>query len=522
MWKAWLGAFLFAAASASAQVRVEGGVIEGIPADGLTIYRAIPFAAPPVGDLRWRPPQPVVAWEGVKRATEFGPACMQPGPVPPVGMSEDCLHLNVWTPARSQGERLPVLVWIYGGAFEGGRTSTPHQSGEKLAERGVVVVSIGYRLGPLGWLAHPGLSAESEHRVSGNYGLLDMIAGLEWVQKNIGVFGGDSGRVTIFGQSAGGIAVSMLSASPLAKGLFHGAISQSGGSFGPSHPNGAAGENMRLLEVAERFGVSFAAATGVSSLAEMRRLPADQLLRNGRGPGAGVGWPIIDGYVIPDDQYRLYEAGRYNQTPILVGYNSDEGLTFTRVETPEAYIKSTRERYGPFADRLLEIYPPEQNKLGRKARDLARDSAFGWHTWAWARLQSRSSERKVFFYYFDQHPDYPAGSEQADHGAPHGADVPFVFDQLELANRRATAPTDQAIADAMADYWTNFAKYGDPNGDGLPAWPEFSDKNPELMYFHGRPFVGPVPSPEGLAALDEFFAWRRTPAGEAFVHQSAP
>lgn len=521
MWKVFIGAFLLAAVSANAQVTVDGGSLQGSFEDGLTVYRGIPFAAPPVGDLRWRAPQPAADMVAVRNADKFGPPCIQFGANPNDEASEDCLYLNVWTPAKSADERLPVLVWIYGGGFSFGATSTPYQSGDRLAQRGVVVVSIAYRLGPLGWLAHPELSAESGQGSSGNYGLLDMIAGLKWVQRNIAAFGGDAGKVTIFGESAGGIAVSMLCASPLAKGLFHGAISQSGGSFGPPHPNGAAGENMRLLAEAEQKGVAFATSVGASSLAQMRGLAVKQLLANAGGPGGGVSWPIIDGTVIPDDQYKLYEAGRYNETPILVGYNSDEGLTFTRVNTPEAYIESTRERYGPFADQLLELYPPGQGKLAKTARDLARDTAFGWHTWVWARLQRQTGKSKVFFYYFDQHPDYPAGSEREGEGSPHGMDVRFVFGHLDPASSRAS-DTDEAISDAMIGYWTNFAKYGDPNGEGLPRWPEFEVDSPQVMHFNQRPQVGTVAAPQGLEGLENYFAWRRTPEGKAFVQPNPP
>jgi para-nitrobenzyl esterase len=510
---------LLAGVLAAAPVKTESGLVEGTSEDGLTVYRGIPFAAPPVGELRWRPPQPPAKWDGVLRADKFGPACMQGGPPGGAsqgpGMSEDCLYLNIWTPAKSANERVPVLVWIYGGGFAGGATSIPTYSGEKLAKRGVVLVSIAYRVGPFGFLAHPGLSAESNNRVSGNYGLLDMIAGLKWIQKNIAAFGGDPNRVTIFGESAGGIAVSMLCASPLAKGLFHGAISQSGGSFGPPRPGGMPGENMQLLSDAERAGEAFAKAAGASSVAELRKLSAEQVLAAGRSQ-RGSGWPIIDGWVIPDDQYKLYEAGKFNDTPILVGYNSDEGLSFLRVKTPQEYADSIRQRFGPFADRLLKLYPAGETTVPKTARDLMRDAAFGWHTWAWARLHSKIGKSKVFYYYFDQHPEYPAGSPRADHGTPHGADVPYVFEHLDGPNREA-APGDEELSAAMAAYWTNFAKRGDPNGEGLPKWPAFSDANPVVMYLKHPPHTGPVPSKEGLEGLEAYFAWRRTPEGQAAV-----
>jgi para-nitrobenzyl esterase len=508
----WLATVLFASISAAAPIRVAGGLLEGTVENGLTVYRGIPFAAPPVGDLRWRPPQPAPKWERVKRADKFAPECIQGGRG--AAMSEDCLYLNVWTPAKSPRDRIPVLVWIYGGGFSGGATSIPTYSGEKLASRGVVLVSIAYRVGALGFLAHPGLSTESEHKVSGNYGLLDMIAGLQWIQRNIAAFGGDPRRVTIFGESAGGIAVSMLCASPLANGLFHGAISESGGSFGPPRPNTLPGENLQRLADAERAGESFAIAAGASSPADLRKLAPEQVL-GGRG-GRGVGWPIIDGRVIPDDQYKLYASGRYNDTPILAGYNSDEGASFSPLATPQAYIDGVRQRYGPFADQLLKLYPPGDTKAAKTARDLTRDVMFGWHTWAWARLQAKAGKSKVFYYYFDQHPEYPAGSPREGQGTGHGADVPFVFEHVGGPNRQASAE-DQQLSETIAAYWTNFAKRGDPNGSGLAKWPAFSDAQPTVMVLKWPLHTGPVPSEEGLKGLDAYFAWRRTPEGETFV-----
>ena len=507
---------ILAATAAMAQqpapVEVAGGWVQGTSENGLAVYRGIPFAAPPVGDLRWRAPQPAAKWDGVRQAVKFGPRPIQ-GSRSGAGMSEDCLYLNVWTPAKSAHDRLPVLVWIYGGGFSAGATSEPGYNGEKLAQRGVVLVSIAYRVGQLGFLAHPELSAETTNHVSGNYGLLDMIAGLQWVQRNIAAFGGDPHKVTIFGESAGGIAVSMLCASPLAKGLFRGAISQSGGSFGPPRPSTMPGENLKRLADAERAGEAYAKSAGVTSLAELRKLAPDQLPA---GRGVGGAWPIIDGWVIPDDQYKLYEAGRYNDTPILVGYNSDEGASFAPPRTSEQYIASVKARYGPFAESLLKAYPAGSGTAPKTARDLNRDATFGWHTWTWARLQAKTGKSKVFYYYFDQHAQYPEDSPRAGYGSPHGADVPYVFEHLNPSNPRTTE-ADLKISDAMAAYWTNFAKRGDPNGKGLPEWPAFSERHRQVMYFSQTPHPGPVPSVESLKALDAYFAWRRTPAGEAFV-----
>ncbi|HEX5168945.1 MAG TPA: carboxylesterase family protein [Cyclobacteriaceae bacterium] len=511
-----LVAFIFFTGAVLAQqpkpIKVDGGSLQGITEDGLTVYKGIPFAAPPVGDLRWKAPQPLAKWDGVRIADKFAPGPVQGGN-PPSGKSEDCLYLNVWTPAKSAKDKIPVLVWIYGGGFSAGSTSETVYSGEKLARKGVVLVSVAYRVGQLGFLAHPELSAESPNHVSGNYGLLDMIAGLKWIRKNIAKFGGDPDKVTIFGESAGGIAVSMLCASPLAKGLFHGAISQSGGSFGPPRVTTYPGENQKYLKDAELAGVEYAKTAGVSSLAELRKIPADKLPG---GRGLGMSWPIIDGYVIPDDQHNLYEVGKYNDVPILVGYNSDEGASFTRTKIPEEYIAGVKERYGKFAEDLLKAYPVDANSIPKTARDLARDAAFGWHTWSWARLQSKTGKSKVFYYYFDQHPDYPKDSPRFGYGSPHGQDVAFVFQHLNPSDPNASN-TDQEISDAMSTYWTNFAKAGDPNGEGVPAWPTFSEATPEVMYFSQTPHIGVVPSAESLKVLDAYYEWRRTPEGKAWA-----
>ncbi len=506
---------LLTVASASAQppapVATESGLVQGVAAPGLTIYKGVPFAAPPVGDLRWRAPRPAAKWADVRAADKFGPDPFQGDGKGNV--SEDCLYVNVWTPAKSPTERVPVLVWIYGGGFSFGSTSTPVHDGEHLAHKGVVLVSLNYRVGPLGFLAHPELSAESPHHVSGNYGLQDMIAGLRWVQKNIAAFGGDPARVTIFGESAGGIAVSMLCASPEAKGLFTGAISQSGGSFGPTRPTTYPGENMRTLAEAEASGVDFAKKAGASSIAALRQVAPDKLPA---GWGSGSAWPIVDGWIVPGDQYKLYAAGRYNDVAILVGYNSDEGLSFSREKTPAEFIANVQKRYGPFADKLLGAYPVGADSVPKTARDLMRDAAFGWQTWAWATLQARTGKSKIFYYHFDQHPEHPAGSPEADHGTPHGVDVPYVFQTLDRNDPKLT-PGDFALSETMSTYWTNFAKRADPNGPGVPVWPEFRDGNRQVMYFHNEAHPGPVPDAKSLAVLDEYFAWRRTPEGEAWA-----
>ncbi len=494
------------------QVKVEGGIIQGAVTSDLAIYKGIPFAAPPVGDLRWKAPQPVEKWSGVKQAVEYAPAPMQGGN-PASGKSEDCLYLNVWTPAQSAKEKLPVMVWIYGGGFSFGSTSDPVHNGEHLARKGVILVSIAYRVGQLGFLAHPELSAENPQKVSGNWGLLDQIAGLQWVKRNIAAFGGDPNRVTIFGESAGAISVSMLCASPLAKGLFQGAISQSGGSFGPTRPETYPGENMKTLQQAEQAGVDYLRNAGAASIAELRKVEAGKLPM---GMGMGGAWPIVDGYVIPGDQYALYEAGKYNDVPVLVGYNSDEGLSFSPGRTPGEYAAGVSQRYGPFADTLLKAYPAGESTVPRSARNLMRDAAFGWHTWSWARLQSKTGKSKVFYYYFDQHPLFPGDSSQADHGTPHGADVAYVFMHVGRSDEERAA-SDRQMSDLMASYWTQFVKSGDPNGEELPEWPLFSEANPLVMYLGPNVTAGPVPDESSLRVLDSYFSWRRTPEGMEWV-----
>ena len=494
------------------KVKVEGGWIQGTVLEDMTVYKGIPFAAPPVGDLRWKAPQPVIPWEGVRECTDYA-ACPIQGGNNPYGYSEDCLYLNIWTPAKSPKDKLPVLVWIYGGGFAGGATADTVTDGTDLARDGVIMISTAYRVGKIGFFAHPELSAENEHGVSGNYGIQDQIAALRWIHDNIEAFGGDPDRVTIFGESAGGISVSMICASPLAAGLLSGAISESGGSFGPTRPTTYPGENMKTLAQAEQDGVKIAESLGVSTLAELRALPAEKFTGWGLAPGGG--WPIVDGYVIPDDQFKLYEQGRYNDVAIMVGYNSDEGASFSGRGTVEQHVASVEQRYGPYAERLLEAYPVDGDRIGKTARDLMRDAAFGWHTWSWCRLQAQTGKGKTFLYYFDQHPDYPADSPQYGYASPHGQEVRYVFQHLDPEQ---DIPGDESLMKTMGKYWTNFAKYGDPNGPGVPAWPEFDNDNPQAMYLTGpTPFAGPVPSEASLKVLDEYFHWRRTPEGAAWA-----
>jgi para-nitrobenzyl esterase len=526
-WLAWLVSSLLlllisvARAQSAKPIAVEGGLLLGRIEDGLTVYRGIPYAAPPTGELRWRPPQPAPKWHGIRIADQFGRACMQTNAaiakLPPP--SEDCLYLNVWTPAKNANEKLPVMVWIHGGGFVAGTPAERTYDGAWLANKGVVVVSIGYRLGVMGFLAHPELSAESNKHVSGNYGLLDMIAGLKWVQKNISAFGGNPNRVTIFGESAGAAAVSILCASPLAKGLFQSAIAESGAFFAPVRADSTGpGDGANPLSSAEKAGVEFLKNVGVANIAELRKLPAEKIQAASlRRPG--INGPNVDGWIVPDDLYKLYQAGQYNDVPVIVGYNSDEGATFGVFASHEAYVESVRDHYGPFADKILAVYPGGETPAEKRTeRNLRRDSSFGSHSWSWIRLQTQTGKSKAFYYFFDVHPDYPADSPKAGFGSPHASELPYIFDDLSGPNHPAPViPADHIMAEMIRTYWTNFAKTGDPNGPGLPKWTAYDLKNPQTLHFtFGSTQMGPVVNKEGLEILDEYYAWRRS--GQ--IHQS--
>jgi para-nitrobenzyl esterase len=496
-------------------VRTEAGLVQGTTEGGLTVFKGVPFAAPPLGNLRWEAPKGPIAWTGIRNADKFAPACVQmPLVMRDIGMdametNEDCLYLNIWTPAKSPNDRLPVMVWIYGGGFTIGGTSIALYDGANLAKKGVVLVSVSYRVGALGFMAHPELTKEQGGH-SGNYGLLDQIRGLQWVKRNIAGFGGDPGRVTIFGESAGGIAVSMLSASPLAKGLFTGAISESGGNFAPVQRDNEGGENMHSLSRGEKDGVALLAKLGASSMAEARKKSAEEILKVSP-PGLAGAWPIVDRYVILGDQYKLYEAGHYNDTPVLIGSNSDEGALFVPAIQAANYVSSTRSGYSEYADRVLAAYPGSTDAEAlRSARDTFRDTAFAWPTWAWARLQSKTGKGKVYVYYFSHRPPYPSTPQYQGWGAAHAAEISFVFGNFSAAMKPTAA--DRALSDDVSSYWVNFAKTGDPNGKGLPQWPAFTGGDARVMNLNDSSKAAPVPNLEKLEMWEAYYAWRRKQA----------
>ncbi len=528
MGKTWVGAALAALAlvcvrPAAAQVgivSVTGGRVEGVTIDGITSFKGIPFAAPPVGNLRWRAPQPVKPWSGIKEADHFAPSCMQNQKTleqlygAPPAMSEDCLYLNVWTPARSARERLPVMVWIYGGGFTEGATSIPVYDGTHLAQQGVVLVSVAYRLGVFGFLADPELSAESPRHVSGNYGLRDMIAALDWVKANIAHFGGDPSRVTIFGESAGGAAVMILAASPAAHGLYQRAISESGDVRSwrePASANDAGTLAAEPLATAEATGQRFLAGLGARDLAAARALPADVIQKAQPSGLQSPFTPILDGEVLPGNEYELYQAGRFNDTSVLVGTNADEGRIFTPAGvTPARLEAQIHARYGRYAGAILALYPHVTNAQAEQAaRDVFRDSTFAWDSWSWARLQSQKGQGKAYLYYFDRH------SPQEPLGPVHGAEIPYVFGNVAPIPSQSfgpPGPADVAFSQQIQSYWINFAKTGDPNGPGLPHWPAFSASSPRVMYLDARPHAGPVPNLSKLEVLDRYFAHLRAEA----------
>ena len=487
----------------TAFAKTETGLLGGVRADGLTVYKGVPFAAAPIGTLRWREPQAVKAWTGVRQARTFAPACMQtsvsmPGEAPPQ-MSEDCLYLNIWTPARRPNARLPVMVWIHGGGFSSGSASMPLYWGDRLAKRGVIVVTIAYRLGPLGFLAHPELTRESARHSSGDYGLMDQIAALKWVQRNIAGFGGDPARVTILGQSAGATSVSLLMASPEAKGLFQRALAESGGGFEPVEvaPD-------YLLPNAERVGQAYAASLGASSIAKLRTLPARALFNS---QADSIGHPVIDRFVLPVWPYQAFASGRQNDVPLLLGSNEEEARSLLDLSKVKAatYLDDIRKRWGALPAELPAAYRHATDEEARQARaHFERDLRFGWDIWAWARLQALTGRGEVFYYHFTQSPPFPQGSVYAGWGPSHYAELWYVFDHLNQDSWSWTT-ADRKLADQMATYWTNFAKAGDPNGPSVPAWPDFTLRHRQVLQLGDPVAVTGVADLDTLKVFDDVY-----------------
>lgn len=503
-----IGLALATAVRAGPTARLDTGEISGRTTDGVQAFLGVPYARPPVGDLRWRPPRPPAQWSGVRDASAFAPACPQKGVSmpgePPPATREDCLYLNVWTPARRTGGALPVIVWIHGGGWTNGATSLSLYAGDALARRGAVVVTIAYRLGALGFLAHPELSAE-DGGSSGDYGLMDQISALRWVQRNIAAFGGDPGKVTIAGQSAGAMSVSLLMASPEAAPLFNRAIAQSGGLFEPL----ALAPNYRLSE-AEREGKAYAERLGATSLARLRALPVEALTAP---DAARIAHPVIGARVLPLSPYDAYAAGRGNPVPLLLGYNTEEARSLTDLSAvrAETFTADIRQAWGPLPPALLAAYPVNDDASAQEARAaFERDLRFGWDMWSWARLQARAGS-PTYLYRFSRRPPFPAGSPRADWGAAHFAELWYMFGHLNQEPWAWTAE-DRRLSSAMMDYWVAFARTGDPNGLGRPAWPRFDETAALRLDLDKTITAGPfVPGP--LTTFDTVYDAVRTPAG---------
>ena len=481
--------FSSVATAAADVVQTANGTIEGrgVQPSGVRIFKGVPFAQPPTGELRWREPQALKNWKGVRQTREFGPRCMQARIFDDMrfrsnGVSEDCLYLNVWTPARSNRERLPVLVYFYGGGFVTGDSSEARYDGESMAAKGIVVVTVNYRLGVFGFLAHPELTKESPHKASGNYGLLDQSAALRWVRENIANFGGDPKHVTIAGESAGSISVSALMASPLSKDLIAAAIGESGAITGTL--------SAVPLAKAEADGSKFAASLGAESLSALRAFTSQQLLdAASKGGFASIGrFPItIDGYFLPAEPATIYAAGKQAHVPLLAGWNSGEAgwqaLFGKDQPTPENYRKVLANLYGPRADEALRYYPASTRaEVEQAATDLASDRFIAYSTWKWIDLHLNTSGARVYRYlYARPRPAPRTGDGYVARGAVHSAEIEYALGNLDVNDAYAWTPDDYKVSKSMQNYFANFIENFDPNGPGLPPWPAMRHDNSQVM-----------------------------------------
>ena len=477
---------MFAQGGAEAQVQAEAktaaGILKGTTsADGfVAIYRGIPFAAPPIGAFRWKAPQQALPWQGARDATTFGARCMQGALFGDMifrdSMSEDCLYLNVWSNSRQPGQRRPVMVWIYGGGFQAGSASEPRQDGERLSRLGVVVVNLNYRLGAFGFMAHPALTAESGTASSGNYGLLDQVAALQWIQKNIDAFGGDPGNVTIFGESTGSFSVNALVASPLAKGLFHKAIGESGSLMGEQTP----------LHTAEQNGLALQEKLLTRSMDGMREVSAENVLKTALSMRTTSFGAIIDGQLLPRSVSAIYNDGAQNKVPLLAGWNADEARSSAtmapQAPTITSFTNRIRAQFGATADAVLAVYPTNSDEEAINATaDFNSDMFISHGTWRWVEAHRKTSGAPVYRYLFRRvipiAPTNRANGEAVlarDIGARHAGEIEYVFGALESVPKVTWERSDHALSDLMMRYWSNFARSGDPNGAGLPKWPRYT------------------------------------------------
>ncbi|MBI4893682.1 MAG: carboxylesterase family protein [Acidobacteria bacterium] len=478
--------------AAADRVKVDSGILESTtpPENGVRVFKGIPFAQPPVGDLRWREPRPVPPWKSVRQANDFGPRCMQrtsPGAdywFRSATMSEDCLYLNVWTPAKSPKDRLPVLVYVYGGGFQNGDGSEPRYDGANMASKGIVAVTLNYRLNVFGFFAHPELTAESPHHASGNYGFLDQVAALAWVRRNIAAFGGDPRRVTVAGESAGSISVSALMASPLSKELLHGAIGESGALISTLPP--------RSLAETEKDGLQFAASAGADSLKSLRAISAEKI-QEASAKGAGMRFrPNLDGYFLPQTLQQIFAAGQQAKVPLLAGSNTEEqgarAVLGSSEPTPEAFAAAVRRLYGAQAEGVLKAYAASTPEaILQAATDLASARFIGHGTWKWAELQLQTGGHPVYRYMYArprpaytplngqaQPPAPPRPGPSIPRGAVHSAEIQYAMGNLPLDKRYAWDADDAKVSEVLQGYFLNFIKTGNPNGAGRPDWPAYT------------------------------------------------
>lgn len=479
-------------------IKTEQGLVSGVKSKtgDVLAFKGIPFAAPPVGALRWKAPHAVVPWKGIRECTEFSASPFQSKPVPfnvytseflipESPISEDCLYLNIWTKIDTAGKKNPVFVWIYGGGFNSGGAGVPIYDGESLARKGVVFVSINYRVGIFGFFAHPELSQESPQKASGNYGLMDQISALQWIQQNIEAFGGDKSNVTIAGQSAGSTSVNCLVGSPAAKGLFHKAIAESGANLLPTSPL-----NTSTLSKAELVGKKVSEELKAVTLLDLRALPA-HLLQDQVKQRFG---PIVDGYILPQPLSKLYEAQNQADIPLLTGWNADEA--FVQLKSKEDFVKEAQEKFGSDLPEFLSYYPSSSDEEAEQSQvALARDRVFAISNYRWAGLQS---ERKndVYVYYFTRKP--PATAAFKKYKSFHTAEVGYALGNLSFINRE-WEPIDYSLSSIMSSYWVNFARSGNPNGKGLPAWPLYTKHESRVIILREVPTPATLPS---KAALD--------------------
>ncbi len=486
------------------QTTIQNGIIEGNydTKTGMQFYLGIPFAKPPVEELRWKAPQPLDSWKGVKETKKFAPRAMQTIVFGDMnsrseGVNEDCLYLNVWTPATRNTKNLPVLVYFYGGGFVAGDGAEPRYDGESMAKKGIVAITVNYRLNIFGFLAHPDLSAEAPYKASGNYGLLDQLAALQWVSQNVEAFGGDPKKITIAGESAGSISVSVQMASPLTKGLIAGAIGESGAGITPTMPPVS-------LEEAEKTGADFVKKAGYQSIAQMRALPARDIYEI-YNESRRFGFPmVIDGYFLTKTLPEIFKAKEQAQVPLLLGWNSAEipGMAFMQGQpyTDDNYIAKVKQTYPNDWEEVLKLYPHGSEKeIELSATALAADRFIAYSTWKWFDLHRNNSDQPVYRYLYsklrpplkDQSltPGLAGGTMQNGPkmpepvGAPHACEIEYCMGNLHLIKEYAWTPDDYKVSEAMQNYFANFIKTGNPNGSGLVEWPaaKAKDPNPPVM-----------------------------------------